>query len=290
MFAPIRFMKTRWLAFAAIAALGLFWSCDFDQGLGPSTTKITGRVVFVDSATRPDNIDEVRVVATATLPPAGFGDVYFSNPVRFDVDTANYEIAVPVGKYQAIGVLWKPRGRDWSFTNLLGIYGLQLPLNINIKTVELSKQQPVAANVDIYALWSFAQFDARIEGELTIRGDWPLDTEIVLLGAFIDIPDLSNAASLLGALGGLPLPVSSGGERRTYGLAVRSGEYKFIALFWKGKNSGWEDIRLLGYYRNPQDASRPGSVVIPPKGGITDIDFVADFSTLPAGLPLPEKQ
>lgn len=287
---PDRFSNTHRLMLSAVAALCLLCSCEFDQGLGPSKTKITGRVVFVDVASRPDNIDEVRVVATASLPPAGFGDVYFSNPVRFDADTAIYEIAVPVGKYQAIGVLWKPRGRDWSFTNLLGIYGLQLPLNIEVKSVELTKQQPIAENVDLYALWSFAQFNARIEGEMTLRGTWPADTEIVLLGAFVNVPDLSNAANLLAGLGGLPLPISDGAEQRSYGIAVRSGEYKFIALFWKGKNTAWEDIRLLGYYRNPQDASKPGSVVVSSQGGVSEINFVADFATLPAGLPLPERQ
>lgn len=287
---PNPFVKIRWLILFAITALCLLWSCELDQGIGPSETRITGRVVFIDTASRPDNIDEVRVVATASLPPAGFGDVYFSDPVRFDTNAATYEISAPLGVYSAIGVLWKPRGRDWSFTNLLGIYGLELPFNVAIKSVELTKEQPIAQQVDLYALWNFAQFDARIEGEVTIRGAWPSDTEIVLIGAFIDVPDLGDVGSLLASLGGLPLPVSNGLGQRPYGIAVRNGEYKFIALFWKGKNIGWEDIKLLGFYRNPQDETRPGSVVLPPAGGVSGINFVADFSTLPAGLPLPDKQ
>jgi hypothetical protein len=270
------------------------WSCELDQGLGPSQTRISGKVIFVYSdstKSRPENIDEVRVVATANLPPTGFGDVYFSNPVRFDVDTTTYEIAAPVGVYPAIGVLWKPRGRDWSFTNLLGIYGLRLPFEFDVKPVELTKQNPLANSVDLFALWSFSQFDARVEGELTVIGAWPPDTEIVLLGAFINVPDLSNVGNLLGSLGGLPLPVSpSSDAKRPYETAVRNGEYKFIALFWKGKNIDWDEIRLLGYYRDLQDPSKPGHIIVPAQGGISDINFTADFTTLPAGLELPEAQ
>jgi len=285
------FSKARWLMLTAIAALCLLWSCEFDQGLGPSRTRISGRVIFQDIAARPDNIDEVRVVATASLPPAGFGEVYFSNPVRFDRDTATYEIAAPLGAYPAVGVLWKPRGRDWSFTNLLGIYGLKLPFEFEVKAVELTKEKPVVGQVDLFALWSFAQFDARVKGELTVLGDWPPDTEIVLLGAFIDVPDLSDVGSLLGSLGGLPLPVSNSREtKRPYEIAVRNGTYKFVALFWKGINIDWDKIKLLGYYGYTQDASPPSSVTIDPNGSISSINFDAYFRRLPDGLPLPSDQ
>lgn len=286
------FSEIRWLRFLAIAAFAALWSCELDQGLGPSKTRITGNVVFVDTASRPDNIDEVRVVATASLPPAGFGDVYFSDPVRFDVDTATYEISAPLGTYSAIGVLWKPRGRDWSFTNLLGIYDVKLfPPQFTLKPVHLTEEHPVVDTVEISAYWSFSQFDARVEGELFLVGDWPADTEIVLLGAFYEIPDSGKVANL-GNLGGFPLPVSNGGAaQRPYGLAVRGGEYKFIGLFWKGKNISLDDLRLVDYYRDPRDKSRPGAVAIASKDGVTGINFDdADFSTLPRGLPFPKKQ
>ncbi|NUO83026.1 hypothetical protein HUU05_23390, partial [candidate division KSB1 bacterium] len=48
---------------ASLLAAILFQACEFDQGLGLSPSKISGRVLFLSSDYRPKNIDEVRVVA-----------------------------------------------------------------------------------------------------------------------------------------------------------------------------------------------------------------------------------
>jgi hypothetical protein len=287
-------LRLTWLALFA-AAFCLFLSCgefdrifDFDQGLGPSKTRIIGKVIFDDPSTRPRNVEEVRVVAVANLPPNAFGDVYFSNALRFDLDTASYEISAPVGDYPAIGVLWKPRNKDWSFSNILGIYGVKFPFEFELKPIHLTQEQPVADSVEISAYWGFAQFDGNIKGELTLIGAWPANTEIVLLGAFSIIPNFKNLAELLGSLGGLPLPITNGESKRPYDIAVRdSTEYKFVGIFWKGKDMKWEDIRLVGFYRDPQDPANPGAVAVPPNGTVPGINLVADFNTLPDGIKLP---
>jgi hypothetical protein len=72
----------------------------------------------------------------------------------------------------------------------------------------------------------------------------------------------------------------------SYFAPVKSGKYKFIALFWKGKTTSLEDIRAIGIYRCPNDTSRalPNSVEVNPNAAIGNIDFEADFSTLPVGV------
>ncbi|MDZ7290711.1 MAG: hypothetical protein ONB44_23375 [candidate division KSB1 bacterium] len=264
----------------------MFLSCEFDQGLGPSKTKIAGKVIFLDTASRPDNVDEVRVIAVSALPPSGFGDVYFSNAVRFDVDTAAYELSAPFGSYPAVGVVWKARGKNWSLTNLMGIYGFKPPFEFALQSVQVTKERPVADNVDVFALWTFTQFDATIEGKITFAGNWPEDTETILLGAFVEVPDLKNMATSLGLLGGLPLPITSAGKERDYEIAVRNGAYKFIGVFWKGKKIDWKDIRCIGFYPDPANSSRPGAVQIAPAGTVSGINLVVDFSTLPEGVKL----
>jgi hypothetical protein len=144
----------------------------------------------------------------------------------------------------------------------------------------------VADNVDVYALWAFTQFDATIAGTMTFAGDWPDDTETVLLGAFSQVPDLNNLANSLGFLGGIPLPITNGGRESNYDIAVRNGEYKFIGVFWKGKNIKWENIRCLGFYPDPANASRPGALQIAKEGTANNINFTVDFSTLPDGVKL----
>jgi len=288
-----RFVKICWSMLFALTALGLLWSCEFDQGLGPSMTKISGRVIFHKTGTLPSNIAEVRVVAVASLPPSGFGDVYQSEKLSKNLDTAAFKIAVPVGTYPALGVLWKPEGHDWSIANILGIYDVQLhtlPLVFSLKSIQVAEEHPVIDTLNIHAYWDFAQFDARIDGELTLSGGWPPDTYIVLMGAYTDIPEKLDLPSLAVVLAtGFPLPVSSGAVKRSFGLAVKGGEYKFIGIFWT-QSTRLEELLLVGFYRDPQERSRPGKVTVDPGGGVTGINIVADFSTLPDGLRLPDKK
>ena len=272
-----------------LCAAILVLSCEFDHGLGPSKTRITGKVLFVDTSLRPSNVDEVRVIAVSQLPPSGFGDIYFSNAVRFDQDTATYEIQLPAGNFPATGVLWKPRGKDWAITNLLGLYGFTPPVAFSLKSVQITNEQPVAENIDVYALWAFSQFDAGIEGKLKLTGAWPSNTDVVLLGALIAVPDLKNLdLSVIGLLGGLPLPITKpatdSDSERNYAISVRNGDYKFIGVFWKGKGSN--NIRCIGFYRDPANTTRPGSTSVPKDGKVSGFDLAADFSTLPDGVKL----
>jgi hypothetical protein len=286
-------MKTRWLILSAGVALGLLWSCELDQGLGPSMTKISGRVIFHKTGTLPGNIAEVRVVAVASLPPSGFGDVYQSEKLSKNLDTAAFKIAVPVGTYPALGVLWKPANHDWSIANILGIYDVQLhtlPLVFSLKSLQVAEEYPVIDTLNIHAYWDFAQFNARIDGELTLSGGWPPDTYIVLMGAYTEIPenlDLNSLAAVLAT--GFPLPVSSGAVKRSFGLAVKGGAYKFIGIFWT-QSRRLDGLRLVGYYRDPQDGSRPGAITLEPGGSAIGINITADFSTLPNGLRLPSRR
>lgn len=137
------------------AVFCLFSSCEFDQGLSPSTTKITGQVRFDDPNARPSNVDEVRVVTVAKfdLNDLDLGDVYFSTAVRFDLDSAKYEISVPTGTYPLIGVLWKERGKNWDVKKIIGVYNTNCDTNFSPLTVQLTKEQPVVANVNICAFW-----------------------------------------------------------------------------------------------------------------------------------------
>jgi len=285
----IRHYKKNYFFVLTAALSCLFFSCEFDQGLGPSKTKITGKVFFTDTNLRPSNVDEVRVIAVSQLPPSGFGDIYFSNAVRFDLDTATYEIQLPPGNFPAAGVLWKPRGKDWAITNLLGLYGFIPPLTFSLKAVQVTEEKPVAENIDVFALWSFSQFDASIEGKLKLTGAWPGNTDVVLLGALVAVPDLKNLdLSVIGLLGGLPLPITKpateGDGERSYGISVRNGEYKFIGVFWKGKGSN--NIRCIGFYRDPANAALPGSTAVSKDGKVSGFDILADFSTLPDGVKL----
>ncbi|MFQ5633039.1 MAG: hypothetical protein ACE5I1_30090, partial [bacterium] len=254
-----------------------------DQGLGVLGSRISGQVVYLGADSRPDNIDEVRVVAVANFPPSGLSDVFFSEAIPFEQDTTQYDILLPLGEYPAVGVLWKPRGKDWSFTSLLGFYGFEPPASASLLPVNLTQDEPIATNIDLFALWELAKLDGEISGTVTFQGDLPENTDTVLLGAFTGVPDLTNVISLLGILGGLPLPVPlnniAPGNRYEYALPARSDAYKFVGAFWIGKG-GFETIQLVGFYPDVQNPALPGEFILPENGAIPNVDFVADFRNL----------
>lgn len=271
----------RLLAFACL--LPLLTACELDHGLGLLESRITGSVIYLGSERRPDNIDEVRVVAVANFPPTGIADVYFSDALPFDRDTADYQILLPLGDYPAVGVLWKPRGQDWSFTSLLGFYGFQPPATASLQPVRLTPQQPVAADIDIFALWDLARLDAEIRGTVTFRGELPVDTDAVLLAALTGVPNLNNVIGLLAILGGLPLPIPlnaiAPGETYAYRLPVRSDTYRFVGAFWVG-TGGFENLRLAGFYPDSASPESPGRFTVAPDSTVSGIDFVIDFNRM----------
>jgi len=266
----------------------LFQACEFDHGLGLSPSRISGKVIFVGTDDRPSNVEEVRVVAAARFPPTGVSDIFFSNAVDFAADSSEYEIILPYGNYQAIAVLWKPRNDDWALESLLGFYGFDpFTFQASLKNVELTEQNPEATDIYVPALWGFTTFDARVEGTLTYRGNWPEDTEIVVMGGFTQVPDLNDIGlAVLLSLGGINFTLPQNVTSYQYELAVRKGDYKFVGLFWKGRNIPWDKIRCIGFYPAANDSTMPGSFSLPPEGRITGIDFVADFNTLPDGVKL----
>jgi hypothetical protein len=144
-----------------------FLSCDFENslgfnhGLGPSTTKITGQVIFDDASARPANVDEVRVAVTSRSlteilqGEIGLEDIYFSTPVAFDRKAAAYEISAPFGTYPLLGILWKERGKNWdiNINKIIGIYNANCDNTFTPRSVQLTKERPIAEHVDICAFW-----------------------------------------------------------------------------------------------------------------------------------------
>ncbi|RIK52545.1 hypothetical protein DCC62_32875 [candidate division KSB1 bacterium] len=230
-----------WFLFSVMAAA--FLSCNFDQGLGVLESKISGKVYFLGTDSRPQNVDEVRVVAAANFPPQGFGDVFFSEAIPFAGDSAAYEMPLPVDNYPAVAVLWKPRGEDWNFTSLLGFYGFDpRTLSARLQPVNLTNDQPVADHVDIVALWSFAQFDAHVEGEITFQGQWPEDTEIVLLGAFNVMPNLNDIVNSLVFIGGIDFAGRALSRAIVIAWRCATASINFLACF--GKAGDWRGIKF----------------------------------------------
>jgi hypothetical protein len=260
------------------------FGCEFDQGLGPLNSKISGQLVYFGSEFKPANIGEVRVAALLNFPPSGLNDIIFSDPLEFNSDTVDYELYLPVGEYRAIVVLWKASGENWSFNSLLGLYGFAPPDQFELRGLSITKENPILENVNLFALWSFANTSSKISGEIVYHGVPPADTEGVLLIAFTQIPNFNNLLLSLLYMGGMPLPLSTSGNSVDYQLQVFFGEYKYIGAFWKGVNTPLEELVPIGFYPDILSPKKPGSFIAPDNGIVYDINFIADFNTLPDGI------
>ncbi len=283
-------LQKRLLSLALLLLLG--GGCSYDHGLDPVPSRIKGTIIF-EGVPPPFYVREARVVVAKKVPPENFAtDVIFSDPLPFNrdesrtaPDTVHYEVVVTPGTYAITAILWRRQSQAWSIANILGLYGVDFTnQEFAPKEVVIDEDRPVADSVNIRAYWQFAKRDASIAGKISFKGGWREDTDFFVLGFYAEIPrsqfEYLNFSSFQFILQRAPVAAYS------YSAPVKSGQYKFIALFWKGKTTNLADIRAIGIYRCPNDTSRvlPNRVEVNPEATIGNIDFEADFSTLPVGI------
>ncbi len=145
-------MKKKWL----LAFSLLIMSCAIDQGLGTMDSYITGRVIFLNPEQKPDYVEAVRMVAIINMPPQNLGDVIIANTsVNLSREEPTYSIPAPYAAYRMIAAIWKEKGKAWDYTNILGFYGFDpVTYTIEDKVVDVTKEHPIAENIDIYCDWS----------------------------------------------------------------------------------------------------------------------------------------
>ncbi len=264
--------------------------CSYDHGLDPVPYRIKGTIIF-EGAPPPFYVREARLVVAKKVPPENFTtDVILSDPLPFNrdelntaPDTVHYEVVVGPGTYAITAILWRRESQAWNIANILGLYGVDFTKQeFAPKEVMIDQNRPVADSVDIRAFWQFSKRDASIGGTINFKGGWRDDTDFFVLGFYSEIPrsqfDYLNFSSFQFIL--QRAPVAS----YAYSAAVNSGKYKFIALFWKGKTTNLADIRAIGFYRCVEDSLWPASAETSIDKSATQIDFDANFATLPGGI------
>ena len=143
-------------AAAAAVVMLLLTACEIDHGLGAIESRITGRVVFLHPELKPGRIDAVRVVAVVNFPPRSLGDLVFTNTsINLSQPAPAYSLPAPLATYVLVGAIYREKGRDWDYSNILGFYGAIPDSNIyTVEAVTLDKAHPVAESIDIYCDWA----------------------------------------------------------------------------------------------------------------------------------------
>jgi len=269
-----------------LLVVGLFLSsCEINHGLSPDLGTIRGRIIFQHrTGTVLKQTDEIRVAVSHRFPPTEFTELITGPPIdKWAGDTVRYELVVPFGTYEILGVVWKGKGKPWNLSDVLGYY--HKGLNLLPEPVTVTRENPVADSVDVWADFAFVIRDALITGTITYEGNWPPETEIMGIGAFTFVPDPNNVWTLLNVSSakiGIPTFVPS----YVYTLPVSAGTYRYIGVFWKAKGSPLTAIKHLGFYEDPQHPGQPGTLVVAKGDTLRNIDIHVDFSNFqPGGTP-----
>jgi hypothetical protein len=266
-------MRKKAIQDLATLALGtglLLFACEVDHGLGPIRSKIRGRVIFVDKL--PPNTDQVQVAVAKTFPPKALLDLGLSGPLPFWQDTVEYEILLPLGHYEAVGVLWKEKGRTWSISSILGLYTRRNSLLP--QAIDLTSEHPVKDSVDIYADPALIMRGAFLAGRITYVGQWLPDIQIIVLAAFPVIPEVQ--VDYLTARG-MDLTRPVGVQYDDFLLDVTPDTLKYIAVFSISQVAGELKFRELGVYEDPLHPGEPGKVYVAKGDTARGINIWVDF-------------
>ena len=274
-------MKTLYLFILIVVILILLiFACEIDHRLYPISYKITGKIHFFKGEA-PENTDRVEVFALKEFPPQDPQNfLYLGRSGALDYQqgsSVNYEIQVSNTSYQLIGLLWKEKGENWNLTGLMGFYtgGLQsfFPDSVNI-----SKENPVVNNVDIYANWEVVSKDASVSGKITYQGDWPEDTQLLLLGIY-PVKPTSDFSFILFENLDYTQPIFA--DSSSYRLPVNSGVYNYVVLYWVGKSiKNLSDLVEIGFYKDENNMEEPGRVTVSSNQEIENIDINVNFNEI----------
>lgn len=270
---------TRWI-FSAVASfvilLSVFLlvqSCVSDYGVEPLPGMVRGKIIY--RGERPEETQGAYLIVAPQFPPHAINELYHSpNSVDTWRDTVEYEMALPYGSYEAIGLWWYGKT---SRSNLADI--LALPLDpfheFKPKGFQLTPENP-EYTINLYANWAVVDRDGAIEGTVRFDGPYPPNTEATAVAAYADVPSKSSDYIVL--LRSLDFSVT--GNPFHYRLPVRHGTYKYVVVFWLAKRASLTDFKTLGFYRQLERPERPGRVKVEPGRAAKGVDIYASWENL----------
>jgi hypothetical protein len=262
--------------------------CEIDHGLQPIHSKIGGHIRFTGDRV-PRDTDEIRVAVIKDFPPRNLKELLFSDMIPFAahdtvlIDTpVPWEIFVPPGEYDMVAVIWKENGESWNISDVVGVYGgffLGDMLFPTYKAVLVPSADSEPDTIDIHANVNRVNRDAKISGTITFQGDWPRNTGIVGVGAFVDIPRKGDLIDYYLKNAALDYGVKAFVTEYGYQLRVRSADVlKYVAVIWIDASYDLTSIREIGFYADSKDSSKPGTVQAPYGKTAENINITVDFS------------
>ena len=262
--------------------------CSIDHGLVPIYSKIEGNISFTGDSVPPHS-DEIRIAVAEKFPPRHINQLLFSDMIPFEengvilTDPVDWEIYVPAGTYEIIAVIWKENNASWNISNIIGIYGGSFIGDLLIPTtipVRVPNNNSVVSNIDIHANLNRVNRDSQITGTITFQGEWPQNTGIIGIGAFVEIPEKDNFTDYYFKNIALDYNIPTFVQSHAYTLRVRSSDMiGYLAVLWIDNTFDLTSIRDIGFYSDPVNPDIPGTIDVS-HDNLTGIDIVVNFSEL----------
>ncbi|MEE4312696.1 MAG: hypothetical protein V2J62_12605, partial [candidate division KSB1 bacterium] len=162
----------------------------------------------------------------------------------------------------------------WNLTGLIGIYTGNSS-SFFPDSVIINKKNPIIDDINIYANWDRVSKTSVISGRITYEGEWPQDTQILLLAVYRVKP---TSEFQLIAFENVDYTQPLFVDESSYRLAVNSGVYNHIVLYWVGKNiKNLTDLVEVGVHGG---IATPASVDIPDDGELENIDIHVNFNEI----------
>ena len=122
-------------------------------------------------------------------------------------------------------------------------------------------------------------------GRVTFRGALPDSTDLVYVVAYATFPASQNELFTFQPLSPPTLRLDSLARAtpQSYALNLPPGTYHWVLAAWKklgtlSPQNADNLLREAGFYRDPTDTSKAGTVVV--GGAVTGVDFTVDFTNM----------
>ena len=216
-----------------------------------SDARITGSVRF--EGAWPDSIDYAMVVASRKNPltqSITVLDLDIGTIMESGTEYQEYSINVSPELYQAVSVLFVPKGRPLTFDDLYTANNIGA---VSINPIQVSENQ-TAQGPHFYV--TLGDIRSHIQGTVTFTGQWPAEAaEVRMIAANTFPPEFEEV--IIGEL------IPPDATVYSYDFKLPQDTYNLIGVAWRAEGTTWDLLSVCGFYLEDGDSLSPAEVTIP---------------------------
>ncbi len=258
---------------AAFLLILIIVYCEYDHGITPLPGTLEATIYFRNEP--PEDTQGIYLVVAPEFPPHAINELFHSpNSLPIDKDTVHTSMELPFGHYEAVS-LWFYSTRTES--NLADILAISLDPENNYfpVTFDITQEEPVF-KTKMYANWQRVNRDAAIEGTIYFKGQFPDNTLITAIIAYLYEPE--ESIEFLLWMKSIDFSIDENPYK--YNLPVRHGTIRHLAVYWLPEHAALTDFQIVGVYEDSTKAGQSGKISLGAGETISDIDIYADWSNI----------